>query len=417
MSKSYKSFKLVCALMALVILFTSVSFNAYAARNFQAEIDAYQAKIDAANSKKSDQQKSVDELQSDISLLQEQVDVYQDKIDSLNSEIAEKNALISQYENEISSLQTEIEQTNAKIDDINRQIENTYEIIKERMRASYMAGDTSTLEIILGSMNYEDFLTRLELVSAVTKHDNEVIKGLENDIAQLNELLEATTQKKSEQEEKKAAVEAEKAEIVSKRSDVQASKNAVTSKQSNMESKVDQINNLISKLEQNTAEYQAAIAKIKADQEAYDRSLAAKASASGSNGTGTVNSSGWQFPLRCKYYVSQHYGHNGHKGVDLAGCGGQPVYAVAAGKVLSAEYHSSWGYNVLIDHGNGVWTRYAHMVAGSLSVSKGQTVSAGQQLGIVGSTGNSTGPHLHFEVWVNKNNKSERINPEPYIGL
>lgn len=407
------AFKLISAIMTLVLLFSSVSFGAYAARNFQAEIDAYEAKIKAANSKKSDQEKNAEELQNDISLLQEQVDVYQDKINSLNAEISEKNALIAQYESEISALQTEIEQTNAKIDETNAQIDRTYETIKERMRASYMAGETSTLEIILGSVNYEDFLTRLELLSAVTKHDNEIIKGLENEIAQLNELLETATQKKSEQEEKKAAVEAEKAEIVSKRSDVQASKNAVTSKQSNMESKVNQINNLISKLEQNTAEYQAAIAKIKADQEAYDRSLANKASQTGSTGSGAVNSSGWQKPLKDRYYVSQHYGNNGHKGVDLAGCGGKPVYSVAAGKVLSAEYHYSWGYNVLLDHGNGVWTRYAHMVAGSLAVSVGQEVSAGQQLGIVGSTGNSTGPHLHFEVWVN----GTRVNCENYISF
>ncbi len=182
MSKSYRSFKLICVLTALVMLFTSVSFNAYAARNFQAEIDAYEARIKAANSKKSDQEKNAEELQNDISLLQEQVDLYQEKIDALNGEINEKNTLISQYESEISALATEIEQTNARIDDINKQIENTYEVIKERMRASYMAGETSTLEIIFGSVDYEDFLNRLELVSSVTRHDKEFINGLENDI-------------------------------------------------------------------------------------------------------------------------------------------------------------------------------------------------------------------------------------------
>ena len=90
---------------------------------------------------------------------------------------------------------------------------------------------------------------------------------------------------------------------------------------------------------------------------------------------------------------------------------GQPVYAAAGGTVISASYHSSWGNNVLIDHGNGVWTRYAHL--SSIGVSAGQTVSQGQYIGKVGSTGNSSGPHLHFEVYVNKN----RVNPEPYIGL
>ncbi len=132
----------------------------------------------------------------------------------------------------------------------------------------------------------------------------------------------------------------------------------------------------------------------------------------GSSGNGVL-SSGMSFPLTCNCYVSQHYGHNGHKGVDIAGANinGQPVYAAAGGTVISASYHSSWGNNVLIDHGNGVWTRYAHL--SSIGVSAGQTVSQGQYIGKVGSTGNSSGPHLHFEVYVNKN----RVNPEPYIGL
>ena len=86
--------------------------------------------------------------------------------------------------------------------------------------------------------------------------------------------------------------------------------------------------------------------------------------------------------------------------------------AAASGTVVSAGYHPSWGYNVLINHGNGLQTRYAHMIRGSLKVSAGQRVSAGQQLGNIGSTGNVTGPHLHFEVYVN----GTRVNPSGYLG-
>ena len=96
-------------------------------------------------------------------------------------------------------------------------------------------------------------------------------------------------------------------------------------------------------------------------------------------------------------------------GGNSTGC---PVVAAASGTVVSAGYHPSWGYNVLINHGNGLQTRYAHMIKGSLKVSAGQHVSAGQQLGNIGSTGNVTGPHLHFEVYVN----GTRVNPSGYLG-
>lgn len=93
--------------------------------------------------------------------------------------------------------------------------------------------------------------------------------------------------------------------------------------------------------------------------------------------------------------------------------GGGPIVAAQGGTVVAAQYHSSWGYYVKIDHGNGLSTLYAHMVQGSLRVSTGQQVSQGQQLGTMGTTGSSTGVHLHFEVYKN----GTRVNPASYLGM
>ena len=161
---------------------------------------------------------------------------------------------------------------------------------------------------------------------------------------------------------------------------------------------------MISSLDSQNDAYQAKMDKLEAQ---------SISNTTGSSGNGVL-SSGMSFPLTCNYYVSQHYGHNGHKGVDIAGANinGQPVYAAAGGygnfRFVSLKLGRA---TCLSDHGNGVWTRYAHL--SSIGVSAGQTVSQGQYIGKVGSTGNSSGPHLHFEVYVNKN----RVNPEPYIGL
>lgn len=100
-----------------------------------------------------------------------------------------------------------------------------------------------------------------------------------------------------------------------------------------------------------------------------------------------------------------------HGGIDFAGSG--PIVAAQKGTVLVAGYHSQWGYYVKLDHGNGIETLYAHMEAGSLKVAPGQDILQGQELGIMGTTGESTGVHLHFEVYEN----GTRVDPAPYLGL
>ncbi|MBR6903181.1 MAG: peptidoglycan DD-metalloendopeptidase family protein [Clostridia bacterium] len=122
--------------------------------------------------------------------------------------------------------------------------------------------------------------------------------------------------------------------------------------------------------------------------------------------------SGFVFPLPSgSWEVSCPYGKNGHKGVDLRAPNGTSIMAAASGKVTLAGRYRDYGNCVIIDHGNGIQTLYAH--ASKLCVNTGDIVSAGDVIALVGSTGNSTGNHLHFEVYIG----SDRVNPQPYIGL
>ncbi len=428
MSKKYGSFnKFISFSLVFSLLFSVAAIGTYAettTRDFNKEIEEIQAKIDANNSEKADSEKTVDELREEIQAIQEQLEVYQLKIDDLNAQIAEKDAVIAQYESEIAALDVEINEANTQIDALGVKIDETYDTLKERLRASYMAGETSTLEILLGSSDYESFLTRLELLSVVAKHDNELVSGLQSDINDLNKLKEELDSKKAEQVEKQTSVENDKAVIVEARNDVQATYNSIDAKQTSIEKKVQQVNSVIAGLDASSADYRAEIAKIEKAQAEYD----AKISAGMQSGSGTisgggtseigsytVSSKGMIWPLQySNAYVSQHYGNNGHKGVDLCTRGtgstmGKEIRAAADGVVSTAEYHYSWGNNVYINHGNGVYTRYAH--CSSMIVSPGQSVKQGQVIAYVGSTGNSTGPHLHFEVWVN----GTRVNPENWI--
>lgn len=418
-------FRLISVVLCIVMTLASVSFGVYAERDFQAEIDALESKIDANNAKKEDKQKSADELNEEIDTLQEQIDVYNAQISELNSQISGYDAVINQHEAEIAKLDESINETGVQIDKLNAQIANTQEVLAERMRASYMAGETSILEILLDSSDFESFLTRLELLSAVAKRDNELISAYNSQIDESNKLVEQLNTQKQEQVDKQAAVEAERAKIVDSRAQIQSARNSISSQQAKLEKKVDSYNSILSNLDQSSAQYRAQMEKIKKEQAEYDAiKQGGMDSGSGSLNTGggkseignyPVSSKGMIAPLQySNVYISQHYGHNGHKGVDICTRGtgstmGKEIRAAADGVVYSAEFHKSWGYNVYINHGEGIYTRYAH--CSKMIVSAGDHVKQGQVIAYVGNTGNSFGPHLHFEVYVN----GTRTNPEVWI--
>ena len=135
--------------------------------------------------------------------------------------------------------------------------------------------------------------------------------------------------------------------------------------------------------------------------------------ASATQASTQTRENGFILPLsRGSFTVSAYFGDGrNHRAVDLATDAGSSIYAVADGTVVFSGYDGTYGNTVLIDHGNGLQTRYAH--ASALRVSQGQTVSQGEVIALVGRTGQATGNHLHFEVIVNGN----RVNPAPYIGL
>lgn len=403
MKHQKKAFIRIISVTLITAMLFSVTAFSGSASSVQDQIDELESKINANNNKISDNKASVNDLLNQISDMQAQLDVYNAKITDLNKQIAAKDEIINNYQAEIDRLQAEIDAANIQIETQTAAVNVTYDVLKERLRSAYKAGESSALEVLLGSGDYASFLTRLELLKRVSEHDNELVKGLQEEINELNKTKEQLSSNQQSQQEKQSEIVNEKAAIESARAEVKSVYNTLDAKQSRLEAQVKSLKSMISSLDSQNDAYQAKMDKLEAQ---------SISNTTGSSGNGVL-SSGMSFPLTCNYYVSQHYGHNGHKGVDIAGANinGQPVYAAAGGTVISASYHSSWGNNVLIDHGNGVWTRYAHL--SSIGVSAGQTVSQGQYIGKVGSTGNSSGPHLHFEVYVNKN----RVNPEPYIGL
>lgn len=414
--------RIVCICTVCALLLSATSFSVFAR-----SLDDIQDDIDQYSEQWEDSKSTEDEYAAQLAEIQADLDVINKEIATLNQQIADKNKIINQYQEEIDTLQAEIDEAEEKQQTLEEEISGTYELLSDRLCANYMAGETSVLEILLGAGDFEDFLTRLELVQRVSEHDANLVSGLQEDINELNATKDKLNSDKQSVEEKQATVETERDAIAADRNEVQKARNLQASKENEAEQR---------KL--NQAAYSDKLKDmLDAAKEEYDIEKAKEmengsGSISGGGGSSSigsypVSSKGMICPLQYSNVTisAGWYGYANHKGIDFITKGatgntyGKEIRAAADGVVYSAEYHYSWGNNVYINHGNGVYTRYAH--CSEMLVSAGDTVKQGQVIAYVGNTGNVSpkpsasnphaGAHLHFEVWVN----GTRVNPAPWL--
>ncbi|MBR4945172.1 MAG: peptidoglycan DD-metalloendopeptidase family protein [Peptococcaceae bacterium] len=268
-------------------------------------------------------------------------------------------------------------------------------IFNLRLKEMYQYGEVNFLEVLLQSSSLSDFLTRFEYLKYIANND----KKLLDEVTAMKSTLE--DQKKS-LDSMKVSLEANKKTQLEKSAELAAATQA-------QQQLVNQINSDLNAqfeiLEDLEAESKAIASQIKAIQ--------AKNS---SNNTSAPGAYVW--PCPSSRLITSEYGYRihpiqgtkkMHTGIDIGAKSGTDIVAAAGGTVIMAQYYGGYGNCVIVDHGGGVSTLYAHM--SKIGVSNGQKVSAGQSIGKVGSTGNSTGPHLHFEVRINGNTQ----NPRNYV--
>lgn len=421
-----------------------------------------QSQYEALENQMSQNQQKLDQVQNEMNAQEEVVDNIGDKIDDtqkevnllltqqqiLNSEINHAEKQIDVITAQLGSLSDQIAATEEAISDKQAMLAETYELLKMRIRAMYMAGNGSTLEFLLTSEDFSTLLTRTELLVRVAQHDNDLMAALEVDIETLGMLEADLTGDIAEEEQKRTALDSKTQELENNKSEIKKTSDKLAEKQKELEKEMKKAEAELDSLDKESDEYKAIISKqedeliaLSAQMEEFIKnngsSTTDKPSAdkdkpstdtdkpdSGENdgeeekpkdnpyldGTETVFSSGMIFPLKCSgVYISSPYGmrthpttgeYKLHTGTDFcaSGINGKTVYAVKDGKVIYAQKHKAYGNFVIIDHGNGISSCYAHMQDGSMTVSVGDKVLQGQPIGKVGSTGYSTGPHLHFEI-------------------
>ncbi|MDD7153155.1 MAG: peptidoglycan DD-metalloendopeptidase family protein [Faecalibacterium prausnitzii] len=401
-------------LACLCLLFTATVYPASAATrssnsmsSLQNRLDKLSQSINQHKKELSDAKKKEQAAKALEGELKEKVGVIQDQITVLSSQIATVQNSIGETEQKITAKEAEITQKEAEIQD-------QWSDFKQHMAAMQELRDGGSIAMLSAVNDLYELLTFNEVMQDISIKDTEIMDNMKN---------------------AKAALEADKSQLESQRAELKSKKADLDAQNSQMKAKQSELNSSISAAQLSAAEAQAAQktaqAAIESDEMNYQavkkeiQKLIAAAAASKPQ----LSFTGFICPLKSYSRVSSEYGwrknpvsgvNKLHAGTDFAAPGGTPIYAAASGYVQVAGWSSGgYGNYVIIYHGkmsdgNSYTTLYGHMR--SVATSAGKYVQQGQLIGYVGSTGNSTGNHLHLEVWKG-GNKANAVNPRNYIPI
>lgn len=380
----------------------------------------FAANVNDLNNQKASNQEKINETQKE----KEEVAAEKKKV---TAEVEKLNTQITEYENQIDELDSKISDLNSKISEsqsiLNKAEEdytNQQKLLESRLIAIQEAGETSYLDFLLSSEDITDLISNYYLISEIATNDTQLLEKIQKQKEEIKKAKEELESSKRELDTSKASKESVSVQLKTAKNDKDKQVAQLSEDEKKLQSKLDDLRQA-----NRTIDSQILEARKKKQSEAAKKSSSANPSSSSGSSGGTTpagGSSGFIYPVPSgytrvttgMYYSSGSY----HGAIDFGsgGINGQPVYAVADGEVLISErLNGSYGNYIIIEHANGLYTLYAHGQDGSRTVSAGQTVKQGQQIMRVGSTGNSSGPHLHFEVRTSPGTYSNRQNPLNYL--
>lgn len=399
--------KVISILIMATIILNTVSIS-YAASSISSQKNELNKKIQETKDNLNEVNSQKEESQNKVNDLSSKIDSYESQINSLKSEIETKT-------NEVQELQK-------KLDELEAEREKNQNLLDERLVTLYEAGEVSYLDMLLSSTDLTEFISSYYMIETLTAADKELIQNLENDKKEIAETQEKVNSSLSEIETKKSELEKVQKQLSDAKDEEQTKVDELTEQSHDLESDVEEYEKKMKELDAKEKAQEAALqkkyeeAKKKAEQNASSGSSSSSSGSSSAAGS-TVSSKGFIRPVKTGSITATMYYSSGkyHGAVDFGVSVGTPVYAAADGIVVTSTWggSDSYGYYIKIKHYNGLYTLYAH--GSSLVVSVGQEVKQGQLIMYSGNTGNSTGPHLHFEVRVSPGGYSNRVNPLNYL--
>jgi len=364
--------------------------------DLQNQLSDVQSQMDQQTQKKN-------EAEEVIGSVFEKLRVTQENLDAALKEFKTVSDQLAQTEEQITKMQAELEKTQTNLS-------RRQDVLSTRIRDIYMHGQLDYLDVVIGAKDFNDFSNRVELLKRIVNSDMELITSIKDERDKINEQKAILEQERQKQVELKAE-SAKKKEEVEKR---KAEQQAILNKAQNDKATAEQAYNELEASSQQIGDMLRA------------RAAARAAAASGSDSSGGSSDSSYYQPVSgsgrfiwpVNGVITSPFGYRNHpifgrqilhSGIDIGVDSGTPVHAADSGVVVEAGWLGGYGYAVVIYHGNGLSTLYGHN--SSLNVSAGQSVSQGQVIAYSGSTGNSTGPHVHFEVRAN----GDPVDPTGYL--
>lgn len=412
MSKSHKKFiRFTCIFLAVLMLLSVFISVLPAFAVSRAEINKLKEEKEALKAK-------IEEIQGNIDSLESAQTRYIDRKAALDQRILLNQQEIDIIKAQIELYDEQITETRQKLEDATKSEEDQYAALCSRMRAMEESGTLSYVDVLFSATSLTDLLSKASDISHIMSYD----KNLQSEYVTAREDVETL---KAELEVAQTEQEAIRSELEFKQQQLEAQTTAAYEMLAGLENDLDEYNKAYEENEQAEKELADEIDDLMKELQRQEAAAAAAARPSGggssgggggNSGASVMGSGSFVWPAT-SYLVTSEYGYRihplqgvqkFHSGVDIGAGAGTPIYAAAAGTVATATYNDSYGNYVLINHGGGNSTLYAHM--SSMAVSSGAYVTQGQVIGYVGSTGWSTGPHLHYEVRLN----GSTVNPLSY---
>lgn len=395
--------KLITILTVIVVVLNLLS-TSYAASSF--------------SSQKNELNKKIQETKENLNDVNSQKKESQEKVNDLSGQINSYESQISSLEGEIASKTKEANEMQKKLDELEIEREKNQNLLDERLITLYEAGEVSYLDMLLSSSDLTEFISSYYMIETLTAADKELIQKLEDDKKQIAEMQEKINASLNEIETNKTKLESVKKELNKAKNKEETKVEELTEQSHDLESDVKAYEKKMKELDAKEKEQERALQKKyeEAKKKAEEQNNSA-GSNSGSNSGGGVSSKGFIRPVKSGKITAEMYYSSGkyHGAVDFGVSVGTPVYAAADGIVVTSTWggSDSYGYYVKIKHYNGYYTLYAH--ASSLVAKVGQEVKQGDLIMYSGNTGNSTGPHLHYEVRKSPGGYNDRVNPMNFL--
>lgn len=381
------------ALILTTLIFAAAVTPALAAT--PTDLKKHQQAAEDARKRAAAAEAAAKKLANEVESLDAEIDRIQAQAQALEPKIRAASKRTAAIRSDVESLTATVARTQAELAETEAQYDRQQQLMADRVEASYRQGEWFYLTVVLGSGDISDLIQRTELVSRVIESNNSAAGELEVTAQSLDRAkvkLERSLDAVQQKQQEAAQVEAELRSMHSQREAAARQRATIQ----------DRKEDLVVENKKNAKRLRA----LADQEEAESARIAAELSG---NGSGIFNGT-MSWPVPASHRVTSNFGwrvhpilktRRLHTGVDIGAPSGSAIVAAGKGTVVSAAYRGGYGNTIIIDHGNGVKTLYAHQLSGGMRVHAGQKVSKGQRIGTVGSTGFSTGPHLHFEVRVN----------------